>query len=115
MEIVVVPIGLVVASYIIRRLVGRLVWNHIAAIVQQCQLGLIILVLVIPPFASLILVVQGPATAEALNDHATAVIQLMTTFIANHISSFAIGAVGAAIGGGVVRVFIKPIMDAFDR
>ena len=115
MEIVAVPIVLVVASYVIRRLLGRLVWNRISAIVQESQLGLIILVLVISTLASLILFVQGPATAEALNDHATAVIQLMTTFIANHISSFPIGAVGAAIGVGVVRVFIKPFMDVFDR
>ena len=114
MEIVAVPIGLVVASYVIRRLFGRLVWNRISTIVQESQIGLMILVLVILPFASLILVVQGPTTAEALNDHTAAVIQLMTTFIANHISSFAIGAVGAAIGGGIVATLVKPLMDGLD-
>ena len=115
MEIITVPIVLVVASYIIRRLVGRLVWNRIAAIVQESQFGLTILVLVIPTLASLILVVQGPTTAEALNDHTTAVIQLMTTFIANHIISFGFGAVAAIIGGLIVATLVKPFMDAFDR
>ena len=115
MEIVAVPIVLVVASYVIRRLLGRLVWNRISAIVQDSQIGLMILVLAIPPFASLILVVQGPTTAVALNDHTAAVIQLMTTFIANHIISFGFGAVAAIIGGLIVATLVKPFMDAFDR
>ena len=115
MEIVAVPIVLVVASYVIRRLFGRLVWNRIAAIVQESQFGLTILVLVVLTFAPLILFVKGPTTAEALNDHTTAVIQLMTTFIANHIISFGFGAVAAIIGGLIVAALVKPFMDAFNR
>ncbi len=110
MEIMLLPIGLIVGGYVIRRLYGI----NVHAMAKEWKDVFGILILVVPLLGLAVALSTGTITPDELNDWTAALIQSATVLIADHMSSIAIGAVATPIALLLIAVLVRPIMDAFD-